>query len=38
MDDLNEIKNTHQIGDTMTLKIYRNGQEEIVELTLAEQP
>lgn len=38
MDDLNEIKNTHQIGDTMTLKIYRSGQEETVELTLAEQP
>ena len=38
MDDLNEIKNGHQIGDTMTLKIYRSGQEETVELTLAEQP
>ena len=38
MDDLNEIKNSHQIGDKMTLKIYRNGKEETVELTLAEQP
>ena len=38
MDDLNKIKNSHQIGDTMTLKIYRSGQEETVELTLAEQP
>lgn len=38
MDDLNKIKNNHQIGDKMTLKIYRSGQEETVELTLAEQP
>ena len=38
MDDLNEIKNTHQIGDKMTLKIYRDGRESTVELTLAEQP
>ena len=38
MDDLNEIKNGHQIGDKMTLKIYRSGKEETVELTLAEQP
>lgn len=38
MDDLNEVKNSHQIGDTMTLKIYRNGEEKTVELTLVEQP
>ncbi len=38
MDDLNEVKNTHQIGDTMSLKIYRDGKETTVELTLAEQP
>ena len=38
MDDLNKVKNSLQIGDTMTLKIYRNGKEETVELTLAEQP
>ena len=38
MNDLNEIKNSHQIGDTMSLTIYRNGQESTVELTLAEQP
>ena len=38
MDDLNKIKNSHQIGDKMTLKIYRNGKKETVELTLAEQP
>ena len=38
MDDLNEVKNSHQIGDKMTLKIYRNGEEKTVELTLVEQP
>ena len=38
MDDLNKIKNSHQIGDTMTLKIYRSGEEKTIELTLAEQP
>ena len=38
MDDLNKIKNSHQIGDTRTLKIYRNGEEKTIELTLAEQP
>ena len=38
MVDLNEIKNAHQIGDKMTLKIYRDGTESTVELTLAEQP
>ena len=38
MDDLNKIKNSHQIGDIMTLKIYRSGEEKTIELTLAEQP
>ena len=38
MDDLNEIKNSHQIGDKMNLTIYRDGSETTVELTLAEQP
>ena len=38
MNDLNTIKNSHQIGDKMTLKIYRDGKESTVELTLAEQP
>lgn len=38
MNDLNEIKNSHQIGDNMTLKVYRNGEEFTVNLTLAEQP
>ena len=38
MDELNEIKNKHQIGDTMTLKINRNGEEKDITLTLAETP
>ena len=38
MDDLNKIKNSHNIGDTMRLKINRNGSEQEVILTLQEQP
>lgn len=37
MDELNEIKNKHAIGDTMKLKINRNGNEKEVEITLQEQ-
>lgn len=38
MDELNEIKNSHQIGDTMTLKVNRSGQEKEVIVTLEETP
>lgn len=38
MDELNDIKNKHNIGDTMTLTISRNGKEQDVSITLAEQP
>ncbi len=38
MDELNEIKNNHQIGDEMTIKVNRNGQEKDLTLTLGEQP
>lgn len=38
MDELNEIKSSHQIGDTMTLKINRNGQEKDITITLEETP
>lgn len=38
MDELNEIKNSHKIGDEMTLKVNRNGSEVSITLTLAEQP
>ncbi len=37
MDELNEIKNTHNIGDTLKLKIFRNGETIEVELTLGEE-
>ena len=36
IDELNEIKSQHQIGDEMKLKINRNGNEQ--EITLGEQP
>ena len=38
MDELNEIKNKHQIGDTMTIKVNRDGQERDLTITLDEQP
>ncbi len=38
MDELNEIKNSHQIGDQITLKLNRNGKETVVKVTLQEQP
>ena len=38
MDELNEIKNTHKIGETMTLTINRNGQEKEITITLEEMP
>ena len=37
-DDLDEIKYSHSIGDTITLKISREGKEMDISLTLAEQP
>ena len=38
MDELNEIKNSHQIGDTIKLKVNRDGSEKEITLTLGEQP
>lgn len=38
MDKLNEIKNKKKIGDTMKLKVYRNGKTKEFTLTLQEQP
>lgn len=38
MDELNEIKNSHKIGDQLTLKINRDGNEKEITLTLGEQP
>ena len=37
MEELNEVKNTHSIGDEITLTINRNGTEKEVKLTLQEQ-
>ena len=36
MDELNEIKNSHAIGDTVELKVVRNGSEKQISLTLGE--
>lgn len=38
MDELNNIKNSHQIGDEMTIKINREGKEQDIKVTLQEQP
>ena len=38
MDELNEIKNSHKIGDTITLKVYRDSEYKEITLTLGEQP
>lgn len=38
MEELNEIKYTHSIGDTVTLKIDRNNEKMDIELKLEEQP
>lgn len=38
MDQLNEIKNQKQIGDKMTLTIWRNGKTQDIDVTLQEQP
>lgn len=37
MDELNEIKNAHAIGDEIKLKIYRNNSEKEISITLQEQ-
>lgn len=37
MNELNEIKNKHAIGDSMKIKINRNGSEKELELKLQEQ-
>ena len=38
VDDLNEVKNSHQIGETMTLVVTRNGEERELTVTLEETP
>ena len=38
MDELNEIKNKMKIGDTIKLKVYRDGNEKEINVILQEQP
>ena len=38
MDELNEIKNSHKIGDEFKIKVNRNGEEKELTITLGEQP
>lgn len=38
MDELNEIKNTHKIGDTVKIKVYRDNEYKELEIKLGEQP
>lgn len=38
MKELNEIKNTHQIGDQLRIKVNREGKEKDLTITLGEQP
>ena len=37
VDDLNEIKNKHKVGDTLKMKIYRQGKTREVKLVLGEE-
>lgn len=37
MDELNEVKNTHNIGDEITLTVNRNGNEKQIKIILQEQ-
>ena len=37
MEELNEVKNSHSIGDEITLTINRSGNEKEFKLTLQEQ-
>lgn len=38
MDELNEIKNSKEIGDKITLTVWRNGETLDIDATLQEQP
>ena len=38
MDELNSVKNKKQIGDTITLKVYRSGEYIDINITLTEMP
>jgi PDZ domain-containing secreted protein len=36
-DEMNEIKNSHKVGDTITIKFVRNGSTQTTQLTLVEE-
>ena len=38
MDELNEIKNNHKIGEELKIKVIRDGSEKELTITLGEQP
>ena len=38
MDELNEIKNTHKIGEELKIKVNRDGSEKDLTIVLGEQP
>ena len=38
MNELNEVKNSHQIGDTLTITVVRDGKNKDLTIVLAEQP
>ena len=38
LEELNEIKNKKQIGDKLTLTVWRDGKTQDIEVTLQEQP
>lgn len=38
MDELNKIKNTKNIGDKISLDVYRSGKKEKIDITLGEEP
>ena len=38
INELNEIKNSHKIGDELKIKVNRNNKTEELTLTLGEQP
>ena len=38
MDELNDIKNSHKVGDTITITVNRNGEEKELSVKLEETP
>lgn len=38
IDEINNIKNTFSIGDTISLKVYHNNDYRTIKITLAETP